>query len=58
MKAYVLEGINQLTYKEINKPSLKEGDVLLEVRAAGICGSDVPRVFTTGTYHFSNYSRA
>lgn len=52
MKAYVLEGINQLTYKEIDKPKLQTGYVLVEVKAAGICGSDIPRVFTTGTYHF------
>lgn len=52
MKAYVLEGINQLEYKEIDKPSLSAGYVLVEVHAAGICGSDIARVFTTGTYHF------
>lgn len=52
MKAYVLEGINQLEYKEIEPPSLSTGYVLVEVHAAGICNSDIARVFTTGTYHF------
>lgn len=52
MKSYVLEGINQLEYKEIEKPELTPGYVLVEVQAAGICGSDIPRIFTTGTYHF------
>lgn len=52
MKAYVLEGINQLEYKEIDRPQLSAGYVLVEVQAAGICGSDIPRIFTTGTYHF------
>lgn len=52
MKAYVLEGINQLEYKEIDKPQLSDGYVLVAVQAAGICGSDIPRIFTTGTYHF------
>lgn len=52
MKAYVLEGINQLEYKEIDKPSLPAGHVLVEVQATGICNSDIARVFTTGTYHF------
>ena len=28
------------------------GEVLLKIRAVGICGSDIPRVFTKGTYHF------
>lgn len=32
------------------------GEVLIEVHAAGICGSDILRIFTTGTYHFSNIS--
>ena len=52
MKAYVLEGINKLIYKDIDVPKLREGYVLVEVKAAGICGSDIPRIFTTGTYHF------
>lgn len=52
MKAYVLEGINQLEYKEIDKPSLSAGYVLVEVHAAGVCNSDIARVFTTGTYYF------
>lgn len=52
MRAYVLEGINQLEYKEVDKPHLSKGYVLVEVQAAGICGSDISRVFTTGTYHF------
>jgi L-iditol 2-dehydrogenase len=33
-------------------PEIAPDEVLLRVRAAGICGSDVPRVFTKGTYHF------
>lgn len=52
MKAYVLEAVNQLEYKETETPKLKKGEVLVEVQAAGICGSDIPRIFTTGTYHF------
>ena len=52
MKAYVLEGINQLTYKDVLIPQLREDEVLVEVMNAGICGSDIPRIFHTGTYHF------
>lgn len=52
MKAYVLKGINQLEYMEVPLPQLKPGEVLVEVKAAGICGSDIPRIFETGTYHF------
>lgn len=52
MKAYVLEGIGQLVYKELPTPQLQENEVLVEVVNAGICGSDIPRIFKTGTYHF------
>lgn len=52
MKAYVLNSVGQLDLMEVEKPELKEGEVLLEVKAAGICGSDIPRIFVNGTYHF------
>lgn len=52
MKAYVLNGISQLDYMEVEKPELKAGWVLVQVGAAGICESDIPRIFKTGTYHF------
>ncbi len=52
MKAYVLNGINQLDLIEVPVPVLRPGEVLVEVKAAGICGSDIPRIFETGTYHF------
>lgn len=52
MKANVLYGIDDLRYTDVPEPELKPGEVLVRVRAAGICGSDVARVFKTGTYHF------
>lgn len=52
MKAYVLHDIGQLNYEEYDTPSLSTGEVLLKVEAAGICGSDIPRIFKNGTYHF------
>ena len=33
-------------------PELREKDVLVKVSACGVCGSDIPRVLETGTYHF------
>lgn len=50
MKAYVLRGINEFYIEEIDKPVLKEGEVLVKVMAAGICGSDIPRVYQTGAH--------
>lgn len=53
MKASVLYGINDLRYVEdFPLPTLKKDEVLVKVSHSGICGSDVARVFKTGTYHF------
>ncbi|MDR3224693.1 MAG: galactitol-1-phosphate 5-dehydrogenase [Clostridiales Family XIII bacterium] len=52
MKACVLHKIGDLRYEDVPVPEVAPGEVLLKVRAAGICGSDIPRVFTKGTYHF------
>lgn len=52
MKAYCLEEINRLECRDIPVPEPNEDEVLVRVRAAGICGSDIPRIFETGTYHF------
>lgn len=52
MKAWVLHDINDLRFEEINSPIIGENEVLLSVKAVGICGSDIPRVFYTGTYSY------
>ena len=52
MKAYVLHDIGDIRYEEVKDPVLKPGEVLVEVKAVGICGSDIPRIFENGTYTF------
>lgn len=52
MKAYRLHGIGKLRLEEVPRPPLKAGEVMVRVKAAGICGSDIPRIYQTGTYHF------
>lgn len=52
MKAYVLHNVDDLRFEEVKEPVLQDNRVLLEVKAAGICGSDIPRIYTNGTYHF------
>ena len=53
MKAQVLYGINNLKFESnYEEPVLHDGEVLVEVRACGICGSDIDRVLKNGTYHF------
>lgn len=52
MKANILYGIGDLRYEDIPNPIISDTEVLVKVKACGICGSDVNRVFKTGTYHF------
>ncbi len=52
MKAYVLRGIGDLRYEDRPVPELRPGWALIRVLAAGICSSDIPRIFTKGTYRF------
>ena len=52
MKACVLHAVGDIRYEDVPMPKRGEGEVLLKIRAAGVCGSDIPRVFEKGTYHF------
>lgn len=52
MKAYVLHGIGDLRYEDCPIPEILSGWALVKVLAAGICSSDIPRIFKKGTYHF------
>lgn len=52
MKAYVLHDINDFRLDDIPMPIPSENEVLVAVKAAGICGSDIPRVYKTGTYSY------
>lgn len=52
MKALNLHGVNDLRFEDVALPERKSDEVTLRIMAAGICGSDIPRIFTKGTYHF------
>ena len=41
MKALVLEDYMKFSYIEVPEPEITDGDVLVQVKAAGICGSDI-----------------
>jgi L-iditol 2-dehydrogenase len=43
MKAAVLEGERELAYRDVPDPVPGDGEVLLEVRATAVCGSDIHR---------------
>jgi L-iditol 2-dehydrogenase len=47
MKSAILYGIKDIRIKEVKKPKVKADDVLVKVKAVGICGSDV-HYYTTG----------
>ena len=52
MNAAVLYGPADLRYEQAAISQPGKGDVLLRIKAAGNCGSDLERVMVEGTYHF------
>ena len=52
MKALVLHNIHDLRLEtaEVPKPNSKE--VIISIKATGVCGSDIPRIYKTGTYSY------
>lgn len=50
MKAWVLHKLGDIRFEEVERPQPSEGEVLVKVEAAGICGSDIPRTFDTGAH--------
>ena len=52
MKALVIEADKVLSYKELPVPEPKSDEVLIKVRACGICGSDIPRVLHNGVHFY------
>ncbi len=52
MKACVLHAVGDLRCETVDAPVPKPGEALVRVRACGVCGSDIPRVFVKGTYSF------
>lgn len=52
MLAAVLHAPGDLRIEHVPIPKPSENQVLVHVKAAGICGSDLPRIMVNGTYHF------
>ncbi len=52
MKAAVLHPIGDLKIDQVAKPELEENEkaCIVRIKHAGVCGSDVARVFRDGTY--------
>lgn len=52
MKALNLHAVGDLRLEQLPIPVCKEDEVLVRISYCGVCGSDIPRVFDKGTYHF------
>lgn len=52
MNVCALHAVGDLRFEQMEKPIPQKGEVLVHIKACGICGSDVPRVLSKGTYHF------
>jgi L-iditol 2-dehydrogenase/galactitol-1-phosphate 5-dehydrogenase len=53
MKSVVLTANGSLSLEERPLPeSLGENSILVKLAAAGVCGSDIPRAFENGAYHY------
>lgn len=50
MKAWVLHGINDIRFEDVDRPRPSEDGVVVAVKAAGVCGSDIPRIYRTGAH--------
>lgn len=50
MKAWVLYDVKDIRQEEIPRPLPAPDEVLVQVKAVGICGSDIPRIYQTGAH--------
>lgn len=50
MKAWILHGVGDIRLEDVSKPVPASDEVLVQVKAAGICGSDIPRIYQTGAH--------
>lgn len=51
MKAWVLHDIGDIRFEDVDMPKIGDNEVLVAVKAAGICGSDIPRIYETGAHN-------
>jgi len=52
MKAAVLHANKDIRYEDWSDPVTKPGAIKVRVRAAGVCGSDIPRVLANGCHFY------
>jgi len=54
MKAAVLYANEDIRFDDYKEPVIDADSVIIKVKAAGICGSDVPRVLNNGAHYYPN----
>ena len=52
MNALVLHGIGDLRHEQKPTPEPQAGEARVRIGYCGVCGSDIPRCYVKGTYHF------
>lgn len=52
MEALVLHAVGDLRLEQIPIPTVSDGQVRVRIGFCGVCGSDIPRIFSKGTYRF------
>lgn len=52
MKAAVLYGDYDLRYEDFPEPEIRPGCVKINVKACGVCGSDIPRITAGGAHYY------
>lgn len=50
MNAWVLHEAGNIIYEDICEPRPQADEVIVAVRAAGVCGSDIPRIYRDGAH--------
>ncbi len=52
MKAYLLKDIGKFECADVEEPVCGSNEVIVKVATAGVCGSDIPRIYRTGAYTY------
>jgi L-iditol 2-dehydrogenase len=52
MEAINLHAVGDLRHEQLPAPRPGAGEVRVKIGFCGVCGSDIPRCFSKGTYHF------
>lgn len=51
MKAWVLRDIGKISLTDVDVPIMGQNEVRIRVKACGVCGSDIPRIYETGAHN-------